>query len=210
MKNHDHFFPRTTFTILAFFMFLSVILFNACEKPSQEHANGITQQDIELMKENHIIDLKDAVKAYDKYSKQRIKILKDTLKKKYGTNFKDTRTVWFDIKTIKAYIKYIEKNTSEAEGLQFYYSVNPDNSGKQKNHQTFFIAPSMKNVINGDTIQSGYTIENGKTIFLYEAFKKYSESNQTSVQKASFFSALQDDDGFLLNDGELGPPFGNN
>ena len=208
-KNYDHFFPRTTFTLLAFFMFLGVTLFNACEKPV-DRSDGVTQQDIELMKENHIIDLKDAVKAYGKYSKQRVKILKDTLKKKYGADFRDTRNVWFDIKTIKAYIKYIEDNTSEAEGLQFYFSVNPDNDRKQKNHQTFFIAPSMKNVIDGDTIQSGYTIEGGKIIFLYEAFKKFSESKQTSVQKASFFSTLQEDDGFLLNAGTLGPPNGNN
>ena len=67
----------------------------------------------------------------------------------------------------------------------------------------------MKNVIDGDTIQSGFTIEGGKTIFLYEAFKRYSESNQTNVQKASFFSTLQDD-GYLLNRSSANPPGDNN
>ena len=209
MKTFDRIFSKTSLIILTFFLLTTVILFNSCDKPRNEEGK-ITQSDIDLMKENHIIPLKDAVKAYDKYSKQRVKILKDTLKKKYGADFRDTRNVWFDIATIKAYIKYIEDNTSEAEGLQFYFSVNPDNDEKQKNHQTFFVAPSMKNVINGDTIQSGYTVKNGKRIFIYDAVKEYMEGQEQNVQKASFFSALQDDDGYLLNAGELGPPFGNN
>ncbi|MCA9749242.1 MAG: hypothetical protein KC414_09050, partial [Romboutsia sp.] len=138
-------------------------------------------------------------------------ILKDTLKKKYGDDFNDTRTVWLDMKTIKAYLKYLEENAGEAEGLQFYFSVDPDNKGKQSNHQTFFIAPTIKNVVDGDTIQSGFTVENGKRIFLYEAFKKDMEMNHQNMQKASFFSLMQDDDeGLLLNRGELGPPYGNN
>ncbi len=191
--------------------FLIVSIMSSCE-PSQKEVENIPRADIELMKENHIITLNEAVKQYDKYSKQRVSILKDTLKKKYNdNNFSDTRTVWFDIKMIKAYLKYIEENTSEAEGLQFYFGVNPDNIGKQKNHQTFFIAPTVQNIINGDTIQSGYTVKNGKRIFLYEAIKEYKDSTYPNVQKASFFSVMQSDgDGFLLNDGQLGPPYGNN
>ena len=195
---------------LLFIVLISfTILISSCEKPAHAEKDDISQKDIQAMIENHIIDLKDAAKAYDKYSKQRVKILKDTLKKKYGADFNDTRNVWFDIKTIKAYIKYIEDNTSEAEGFQFYFSVNPDNNGKQKNHQTFFIAPTVENVINGDTIQSGYTVKDGKRIFLYEAFKKYSESNQINVQKASFFSAVQGG-GYLFNSGKENPPFPDN
>lgn len=184
------------------------ILMSSCEKPSHTDTDSITEKDIQAMIENHIIDLKDAVKSYDKYSKQRVKILKDTLKKKYGADFNDTRNVWFDIKTIKAYIKYIEDNTGEAEGFQFYFSVNPDKSGKQKNHQTFFIAPTISNVIDDDTIQSGYTVKDGKRVFLYEAFKKY-ESDQINVQKASFFNALQGE-GYLFNGGKDNPPFPEN
>ena len=202
------FYSNFTLVVIAFFI---VSIMSSCE-PSQKEVENITRADIELMKENHIITLNEAVKQYDKYSKQRESILKDTLKKKYNDpNFSDTRTVWFDIKMIKAYVKYIEENTSEAEGLQFYFGVNPDKIGKQKNHQTFFIAPTVQNIINGDTIQSGYTVKNGKRIFLYEAIKEYKDSTYPNVQKASFINLIQGDgDGFLLNEGQLGPPYGNN
>jgi len=67
----------------------------------------------------------------------------------------------------------------------------------------------MKNVVNGDTIQSGYTLEKGKVIFLYDEFKKHSKS-ESDVQKASFFSLIQDGDGLLLNKGIPNPPGDNN
>jgi len=199
---------KITLITLAFCVFS---ILTSCEL-DQKQDEVISQADIEAMKKNHIITLNEAVKQYDKYSKQRISILKDTLKKKYNdNNFNDTRTVWFDIQTIKTYIKYIEDNSSEAEGLQFYFGVNPDKIGKQKNHQTFFIAPTIQNIVKGDTIQSGYTLKNGKRIFLYEAFKGYLNSSEVNVEKASFLNLMQgDDDGLLLNDGQLGPPYGNN
>lgn len=207
MKQLRSVYQKITVILASIFMLLVII---SCEE-KQKETNSITRVDIESMKENHIIPLKEAVKMYDKYTKDRVKILKDTLKKKYGDDFNDTRTVWLDMKTIKAYLKYLEENAGEAEGLQFYFSVDPDNKGKQSNHQTFFIAPTVKNVIDGDTIQSGFTVENGKRIFLYEAFKKDMEMNHQNMQKASFFSLMQDDDeGLLLNRGELGPPYGNN
>jgi hypothetical protein len=207
MKQLRSFYQKITVILASIFMLLVII---SCEE-KQKETNSITRVDIENMKENHIIPLKEAVKMYDKYTKDRVKILKDTLKKKYGDDFNDTRTVWLDMKTIKAYLKYLEENAGEAEGLQFYFSVDPDNKGKQSNHQTFFIAPTIKNVVDGDTIQSGFTVENGKRIFLYEAFKKDMEMNHQNMQKASFFSLMQDDDeGLLLNRGELGPPYGNN
>jgi hypothetical protein len=197
----------TTFLVV----FLIVVIISSCEKPPQPNENRITQSDVKEMTENHIIDLKDAVKAYDKYTKQRVGILKDTLKEKYkDKDFNDTRNVWFDIKTIKAYIKYLEDNTPEVEGLQFYFSVNPDNNGKQQNQQTFFIAPTVQNVVNKDTVQSGYTIKNGKRVFVYDAVKQYLEGSNQNIQKASFLTTIQDKEGFLLNEGEDNPPGNNN
>lgn len=180
---------------------------------SCENKEGPQQDDKEAFAKmkTHIIPLKDAVKMYDKYSKERVHILKDTLKKKYGNDFTDTRTVWFDLNTIKQYIKYIENNSADAEGLQFYFSVDLDVKGKQKNHQTFFIAPTVKNIIGKDTIQSGYTVKDGNRIFLYEAFKEYSNSSESTLQKASFFNLMQEDkDGLLFNEGTGSPPNGYN
>jgi len=209
MKIFDRFTFKSTFITSIFFLFLTVILYNSCAKVDNE-TDYLTQNDIDSLKKKHIIPLKDAVDMYKKYDKDRVNILKDTLKKKYGKDFKDTRSVWFDIKTIKAYIKYIEQESDDVEGLQFYFSVNRDKGGsKKKNHQTFFVAPTMKNVVNGDTIQSGYTLEKGKIVFLYDEFKKYSKS-ESDVQKASFFSLMQDGDGLLLNRGTANPPEDNN
>lgn len=192
---------------MAFLMSLVII---SCEKSTRKPVESLSRADIENMKADHIIPLKEAVKMYDKYTKERVKILKDTLKKKYGDDFSDSRTVWLDIKTMKAYLKYLEESASEAEGLQFYFSVDPGDKGKQSNHQSFFIAPTIKNVMEGDTIQSGYTLENGKRIFLYEAFKESLERSEVNIQKAAFFTSAQDNGGLILNDMQGSPPGGNN
>jgi len=214
MKNFDRSLSKTTFIILTFFLFSTVFLYNSCEKPI-DNTNRITQNDIDLMVKNHIIPLSEAVNMYKKYDKERVKILKDTLEKKYkNPKFNDTRMVWIDIKTMRAYLKHIEDESGKAgidpEGLQFYFGVNSDkDTGKKKNHQTFFVAPTAKNVMNKDTIQSGYTLKNGKQIFLYEAFKKQASSSESNMQKASFFSLVQQD-GLLLNRNGGTPPGDNN
>lgn len=203
MKILKIFYSNFTLVVMTFFI-VSIMI--SCE-PNQKQVENITRADIELMKKNHIIPLKDAVKMYDKYSKDRVKFLKDTLKKKYGNDFKDTRNVWIDIKTIKTYLDYIEKESKDSiEGLAFYFSVDLDNMGEKKNHQTFFVAPTQK---NGNK-QSGFTIVDGKTKFLYEAFKEYSDSSNQNIQKASFFNLMQEGGGLLLNDNTTSPPSGNN
>jgi len=215
MKTIDRLFSKTTFVMLTFFLFSTVILYNSCDKPRNEN-DYITQNDIDSMKENHIIPLKEALHMYKKYDKERVKILKDTLEKKYkDPKFSDTRTVWLDIKTLKAYLKYAEDESDRVginlEGLQFYFGVNPDReSDKKKNHQTFFIAPTT----NKDSIQSGYTLvgegDKEKVIFIKDVLNNGRNQTQqnSSVNKASFFTttALVNKDGLLLNDFENSPP----
>jgi len=158
-----------------------------------------------------IIPLKDAVDQYKDYGKNRVKILKDTLKKKYGKDFSDTRTVWFDLETIKQYILHVEEESEKAgldpKGIQFYFGVESDKaSGKKKNHQTFFIAPTKT-----DDLESGYTILDGKVVLLKDKLKeRYEDSPNQRTEKASFFAImLQQEDGLLLNGGKPNPP-GNN
>ena len=197
-----------------FLILLTLVIASCSEAKDQEiDANRVTDADIKALKENHIISLNKAVKQYDKYSKQRVGILKDTLKKKYKDDkFSDTRTVWFDVETIRAYLAYIDKHAKDAEGFQFYFGVNSDKAiGESKNHQTFFVAPTIKNVVDGKTIQSGFTVRNGKRVFIYEEIKKYLEgASDQNVQKGGFLNLVQDDEGFLLNDGRENPPFGDN
>jgi len=194
-----------------FLIFLTLVISSCSEvKNEKTDSNQVTDADIRVLKKNHIITLNKAVKQYDKYSKQRVGLLKDTLKKKYkDKKFSDTRTVWFDVETIRTYLAYIDKHAKDAEGFQFYFGVNSDkDSGDKKNHQTFFVAPTIKNVIDGKTIQSGFTVKNGKRVFIYEEIKKYLEgTSEQNVQKGGFLNLLQDDDdGYLLNEGEPNPP----
>jgi hypothetical protein len=198
-------------TLLFIGLITFTILISSCEKTAHSDKDGITQEDINTMKKKHLITLNEAVKMYKKYDKDRVKILKDTLKKKYkDAKFKDTRMVWFDIQDIKAYLAYLENNTSDAEGLAFYFTVNNEGS-KQKNQQSFFIAPTVKKVVEGETIQSGYTYYKGERVFLSEKYKNYGDSTQTkNVQKASFLNFVQNEDGYLFNSGRENPPFPDN
>ncbi|MDH5415082.1 MAG: hypothetical protein OEW87_13180, partial [Flavobacteriaceae bacterium] len=59
----------TTIT-LSFIIISLVISCVTSEKPDEI----ISRADIEMMKENHIIPLNQAIKMYDKYSKDRVKI----------------------------------------------------------------------------------------------------------------------------------------
>lgn len=157
---------------------------------------------------SQIIPLKDAVKAYKDYGKNRVKILKDTLQTKYGKDFSDSRTVWFDIETLKQYLIYVEEKSKEAgvdpKGIQFYFTVESEKSeGKKKNHQNFFIAPTKTN-----DLESGYTLDkDGKVILLNEILKEiYETTANRTTEKAGFFTLIDEDEGLLLNEGVPNPP----
>jgi len=194
---------------IPFFIFVAfALIITSCQKTTKclevdEKAKA------EMLEQ--IIPLKDAVDQYKDYGKNRVKILKDTLKKKYGKDFSDSRTVWFDLETIKQYILHIEEESEKVglnpKGLQFYLGVESSKaSGKKKNHQTFFIAPTKT-----DDLESGYTILDGKVVLLKDKLKeRYESSPNQRAEKASFFAIMLQEDGLLLNGGRPNPPGGNN
>ncbi len=197
------------------FLILLTLVIASCSEVKEEEPdpNQVTESDIKELRANHIIPLNKAVKQYDKYSKQRADLLKDTLKKKYKNDkFSDTRAVWFDAKTIRAYLAYIDKYAEGAEGFQFYFGVSSDKTkGEAKDHQTFFVAPTVSRVVDGKTIQSGFTVVKGDTIYISDAIKKYEiGTNKQNAQKASFLNLILEEDGYLLNAGSLNPPFDDN
>ncbi len=222
-KNHEHkktniFFVNKTskFRILKGIAFLLCFIFivscNNCQKPDQENK----EPSKELLA--HLIKLDEAVVLYKNYGEQRIAITRDTLQKLYNDNkFKDTRTVWFDLKTIKEYITFIEKKSTEndikPEGLKFYFSVYPNNTGlgDEKNHQTFFIAPTTTTKGNS---RSGYTLvqegDEEKVVYLKDVLNHITRQTQQSktVNKASFFNtnSIVAGEGLLLNVGTGSPP----
>lgn len=215
-KNH-HFrnfkISKMNTIILALFTFVFLII--SCDEPQKSQEENIKPTKEML---SHIIKIDNAINMYNEYGKKRIDITKDTLKKLYGNNFEDTRTIWFDLKTIKNYIAYVEQksaeNNIEPEGLQFYFSVYSDDMKKQSNQQTFFIAPTIKK----NNRHLGYTLETkeGKDhiLLLKDVLNnnEYKTQQSPKVDKASFFTltATQDEHGLLYNDGTNSPPEDNN
>jgi len=199
--------------ILALFTFVFLII--SCDEPQKPQ-----QENIKPTKEmlSHIIKADKAINLYNNYKKQRIDIFKDTLKKLYGNDFKDTRTIWFDLKTIKNYIAYVEQksaeNNIEPEGLQFYFSVYSDDMKKQSNQQTFFIAPTIKK----DNRHLGYTLESKgdkeRILLLKDVLNNndYQTLQSPKVDKASFFTltVTKERRGLLYNSGASSPPSDNN
>ncbi len=211
MKNSKFKFLKS----LPFLLYFSLLTFLiSCHEAKPNDQENLVEENLKVIHDN-IITLGDAEKLYRNYSKMRINIDKDTLQRLYGSKFEDTRMVWFDLKTIKNYIEYIEKRSAEnkiaPEGLQFYFSVYPDDEkkyGDERNHQTFFIAPTTSN----NDVQSGYTLNGEKVIFLKNVLANNEDQTQqkAKVDKASFFSTTLDhDDGLLLNRGGGTPPGGN-
>ncbi|MCK0129970.1 hypothetical protein MWU59_00495 [Flavobacteriaceae bacterium F08102] len=212
------------FTLILCYLLMISGVFTACN--TSESTDYNTPINVKKLKE-HLITVGQAVDGYQRYSKERIHLTQDTLKQLYGKDFNDTRMVRFDIETIKSYIAYVEKMSAKKglkpEGLQFYFSVHP-NSGKQANHQSFFIAPTVEN--NGT--QSGYTIvkkgDSTEIIFLKSLLSDGRNTSNSSSQiinmsKASFFNFAQEDeedqdgedddedlDGLIMNMGSGTPP----
>lgn len=199
---------------IAMLFTLILVLFTSCneakeqeekQKENIEMKDEITANDIEDMRKKHIISADKAKEMYKSYTKDRIKLLDETLKEIYKEpNFKDTRNVWFDIKSMKAYIKHLEDKAGDFDGIQIYFAVNTDGD-IEKNHQTVFIAPTKKN----NDVQSGFTLINGKVEFFNDLLK---EAPKTT-EKAGFLSLLQngdDEESLIFNEGNDSPPNGNN
>ncbi|MBT8384112.1 MAG: hypothetical protein KJO83_00215 [Bacteroidia bacterium] len=201
MKNISFKTSKLSMYFLSFSLFAFVFL--SCQKP-QKYFEVDENARTEMI--SQIIPLKDAIDSYKDYGKNRVKILKDTLKAKYGKDFNDTRTVWFDIETLKQYLIYVEEKSKDAgiepQGIQFYFTVNSEKTeGKKKNHQTFFIAPTKT-----DDLESGYTLLDGKVVLLKDKLKSDETLPDQKTEKAGFFTIMQGRDGLLLNDGVPNPP----
>jgi len=207
--------PKISKIILKVLTLIMVTLvISSCQKPQkpekpqgandEETRDSILQVAIENLMKNNIISLEEAIEMRNKYISQRIKPFEKQLEKMYGdTSFKETKTIWFDIATIRTYLDFLNKKAANAEGLQFYFSV--ATNGDSNNHQTFFIAPTKTN----GKKQSGFTIVNGEQVFLNTKFNADNLSQQS--QKAGFlnFSTSLQEESLLLNRGGGSPPNNN-
>lgn len=185
-------------TALLLVSFLFTVTSCESDDNPEKYDDGITAQDIERMIDAHIIEPTKAIDDYQKYSSDRVEQLNGVLGDLYqDPDFRDTRAIWFDIKSIKAYIKHLEEESGGFDGLQFYFTVNSD-GGEDKNHQTLMIAPTRN--ING--VQSGFTIVDGEIRYLNQLFDVNAVKPRLKLDNS--------ERGFIFNEGNASPPNNNN
>lgn len=195
MKRSPHFFYQ-----IQVFVLISYVFFISCEpRPAKDAQTN--EKAISKMQE-HMISIDEAFKMYDAYTANRVAILRDTLHKKYGDKFYDTRTVYFDIETLENYIAYVKNLSKEKEvnpeGFKICFGVY-SNSGEYANHQNVFIVPTTKK----DDRQAAYTIAGGKVQFLSDVRGRTDQK----MNKAGIFSFnSMVEEGLILNFGRPIPP----
>lgn len=119
-----------------------------------------------------IISIEKAKEMYDVYSNNTVPMFKEIKAKLNDTAFEPTRYGWYDYKTIKQYLAFIEQEAKqsgvEISGLQFYFTSYPDKEKfsdgspvKYPGKNSFFIIPTM----NTEGKDYGfYTVINNKGV----------------------------------------------
>ncbi|WP_350294056.1 hypothetical protein [uncultured Croceitalea sp.] len=199
---------------------LSTILFlvvaSCAEKPKKdkEEPKTVAHEDDEMVKApDGIITLGEAKELCENYETRRAKaILEFEMNQNPEKEFIPTQFIEFDLKTMKKYIKYVEKKARKAkvkpDSLRIYLG-NYGKEGKDPNRNTVFVVPTAK--IDGE--YGGFYIGGDGTAKLIRNYwPKNGDGNQGVQQKseAGFFPTLKSmpyqDQSLILNDGHNGPP----
>ncbi len=143
MKNHT---LLQTLTLL-----LLIIVIQSCKKKEQHTDNGKKSTYVTPRK---IISVEKGINLFKEYDKNRTQLIEPQLRKLYNdSTFVDTKFVWYSLKEIKEYIKYIDEVQKQnpaynVTGLRLYYGAysnnNNNTSKKHINQQTFFMVPTIK------------------------------------------------------------------
>jgi hypothetical protein len=198
-------------------LLLSSILFlaiSACEEKSKDKKEEPQQEEPEMVKApDGIITLDEAKILCDNYETRRISGIKEfEMAQNPEAEFVPTQAINFDFKTIKKYVKYIERQAKKAkvkpDSLRIYLA-NYGKDGKDPNRNTVFILPTAS--INGE--HGGFYIDaNGDAKLIRNYWPKSGDENQEGSQKAqaAFFPTLHptpyQNGSLILNDGHSSPP----
>ncbi len=215
-----------------FLLVLLVFMYSCGEQTSGEEATR--QAEVEAPEQ--IISLAEAKTMFDNYSERRAAMIQKfedsvNISKKDTAKFDVARYTYYDLKTIKQYIAYIEQEAAKAKveisTLRFYYSNYPDQekfpNGQSIEHprqNSIFILPTL----NQDGNEFGFYTEDdgegGMRAVLFDwqlqEFNKEMGMMNTQGKKAyagfapnvnSANSALNYGNGSLvLNQGGASPP----
>lgn len=193
-----------TKTLPVFILLFTTIACNTDDSKSLKTENCPPDLEARKKMREQLISNEQVFNYYSNYSQNRTNILSEPLKEKYGNEFNDTRTVLFDFKVLKEYIKYVEEVSNKygttPEGIKVTFGVYPAETEYQ-NQSTVFFTPTALN--NGR--QSAYTIANDKLVY----FKDLRQLPK--IQKGGIMMLTQrGDEGLGLNDGTPIPPPNNN
>lgn len=212
---------------------LFALMLVSCGEQSKE---GQTQKNAEVNPPDQIISVEEAKNMYDNYSNRRAGLIQHfedsiNISKKDTAQFDVGRYTYYDYKTIKQYLEYIEQEAAKAgveiSSLRFYYSNYPDQekfaNGKPIVHprqNTFFLIPAME--VEGEqyaftTVDTG---EPGKkrAVLLTMDLEPYDADGMGAIENgskksyASVFSLVNyaspayANGSTVLNEGNAAPP----
>ncbi|WP_419214059.1 hypothetical protein ACNR9Q_07880 [Maribacter sp. X9] len=181
MKNHSKFNSKTV-------CFLIILCICSC---GDQNTNN-EEDTKEITAPSQIINLVEAKADYDMYSKRRVPLIQqyeDSINKQNNDDqkFDVGRFVYYDYKTIKQYLAFIEQEAKEANveisTLRFYFSNYPD--------QDFF--PGSKDSIihpRQNSIMLSPTYNDGKRDYLF--YVDRGAEGQVAIPLADNFEAVKE------------------
>lgn len=182
------------------------------KKPKEEEEKPQTEEETGMSGEPQgIISLDEAKILCDNYENRRLKpiIEFEMEQNESDKKFVPTQFIDFELKTIKKYIKYVERQARKAkvkpDSIRIYLG-NYGADGRDPNKNTVFIVPTT--TIDGD--HGGFFINDKGNAQLIRNYWPMDNNNEPQKSKASIFPSfnmnLFDDQSLILNQGHGGPP----
>ncbi len=209
--------------------FVLTSLYVSCDSPMLEEE--ITDSKRAVKKPNEIISLTQAVDMYTEYSRKRVPYIEEIEETDASGNpFKATRSLFFEYGQLNKYLEYVKQETSKRDikvtGFRFYLAKYPENEYsnadarvKYPKRQTFFIAPTTTNTVDGEEFDSGFTLgQNGEILLLEKVLEGKSKSlgsngrfnNLNEAGIANLFNWILQEEGpsLIANELNSSPPNG--
>ncbi len=158
--------------VIFLFLFSAALIFQSCGERTTE-ANNTKQAEVDPPRQ--IISIEEAQGMYKNYTERRVPLIQKyedsvNMSQRDTSKFDVARYTYYDYKTIKQYLEYIEQEAAKAgveiSTLRFYYSNYPDKGtfpdGSEVVHprqNSFFIQPTLQE--NGEEF-GFYTEEGGE------------------------------------------------